>query len=67
VHAEGRFVSFATLKEALSLQADLRSKKARGERVIVNDRTCAAELAEQWLQMKKSSGKRPLRPRTARD
>jgi integrase len=67
VHADGRFVSFATLKEALSFQADLRSKKARGERVVVNDRTRFAELAEQWLEMKKQSGKRPLRPRTAQD
>ena len=65
VHADGRFVSFATLKESLAYQADLRAKRARGERVIVNDRTTFAELAEQWLEMKKRSGKRPLRPRTA--
>jgi integrase len=67
VHAHGKFVSFATLKEALAFQADLRGKKARGERVIVNDRTTFVALAEQWLEMKKSSGKRPLRPRTADD
>lgn len=67
VHADGRFVSFSTLKEALAYQADLRAKKARGERVIVNDRTTFAELAEQWLEMKRNSGKRPLRERTAEE
>jgi len=67
VHADGRFVSFATLKEALAFQADLRTKKARGVRVVVNDRTSFATLAEQWLEMKKTSGKRPLRSRTAED
>jgi hypothetical protein len=65
VHADGKFVSFATLKEALVLQADTRARKARGERVIVSDRTTFGELAEQWLEAKKTSGKRPLRPRTA--
>lgn len=67
VHANGRFVSFATQKEAVAYQADLRSKKARGERFIINDRTTFAEFAEQWLEMKRNSGKRPLRPRTAKE
>jgi integrase len=67
VHTDGKFVSFPTLKEALAYQADLRAKRARGERVIVNDRTTFADLAEQWLEMKKNSGKRPLRPRTANE
>jgi integrase len=65
VHADGKFVSHATLKEALAYQANLRAKKARGERILVNDRTTFAELAEQWLEMKRNSGKRPLRARTA--
>jgi integrase len=65
VHHGGRFVAAGTTeKEALALQADLRGRKARGERVVVNDRTTFAELAEQWLEAKSNSGKRPLRRRT---
>src|SRR5438105_4312627 len=61
----GRFTPAATLKDALALQGDLRSRKARGERVVINDRTKFSELAAEWMELRKTSGKRPLRARTA--
>ncbi len=42
----------ATEKEALAVQANLRARQARGEKVVVNDRTTFAELAEQWFTVK---------------
>src|SRR4051794_15609807 len=48
----GKFVSAPTLRDALALQGDLRSRKARGERLVVNDRTKFAQLAEEWFEVK---------------
>ena len=63
VSFQGGFVpAGATEQEALAKQADLRRQKARGERVVVNDRTTFADLAEQWFE-----GKTKLRPRTRAD
>lgn len=57
----GRFVPAQTLRDALALQGELRSRKARGERVMVNDRTTFAQLAEEWFDAKSPR----LRGRTA--
>lgn len=61
----GRFTPTPTLKDALALQGDLRARKARGERVVINDRTKFSELVEEWLALRSTSGRRPLRARTA--
>src|SRR5262249_39940969 len=42
----------ATEREALAKQANLRSRKARGERAVVTTRVTFAEVAEQWLESK---------------
>jgi integrase len=58
VHAAGRYHrAGATEKEALTLQASLRGKLARGERV--GDTVTFAALAEEWL-----ASKHRLRPWT---
>ncbi len=63
VYFQGGFVAAgATEHAALAKQAELRRRKARGEKVVVNDRTTFAELAEQWFD-----GKTKLRPRTRAD
>jgi Phage integrase, N-terminal SAM-like domain len=41
-----------TEREALALQAELRSRKARGERVVVAPKRTVAELAAEWLDGK---------------
>jgi integrase len=62
---DGRHVRCGTRDEALEMLERLRGAKRRGERVAVNDRTTFAELAEQWLESKKASGRRPLRRSTS--
>jgi integrase len=62
VFFDGRYVAAgATEREALAKQADLRGRKSRGERVVVNDRTTLAQLAEEWYEAKAPR----LRKRTA--
>lgn len=51
----------STQSEALAKQAELRGQKARGERIVVNDKTTFGQLAEEWY----ASKARVLRPRTA--
>jgi integrase-like protein len=34
------------------MQANLRTRKARGEKIVVNDKTTSAELAEEWFEAK---------------
>src|SRR5581483_5220300 len=51
----------STESEALAKQAEVRGQKARGERIVVNDKTTFAQLAEEWY----ASKARVLRPRTA--
>jgi integrase len=64
VYFQGSFVPAGTTeREAVTKQAELRRQKARNERVVLNDRTTFAELAEQWLKGKTTK----LRPRTIAD
>lgn len=64
VYVDGKYVPVqGGEREALALQADLRGRKARGERVVVNDRTKFEQLAEEWFEVKSAR----LRPRTATD
>lgn len=53
------------LDEALEKLAEVRRAARRGERVILNDKTRFDELAPEWLDLRKTSGKRQLRARTA--
>jgi integrase len=53
VYAQGRYVKAGTTeREALALQADLRTRSARGQRVIVPPKITGAELFEQWFEQK---------------
>ncbi|HET8893021.1 MAG TPA: tyrosine-type recombinase/integrase [Gaiellaceae bacterium] len=53
VYFQGKYVTAgATEKDARNKQSDLLGRKARGERVVVNDRTTFAELAESWYESK---------------
>ena len=63
---DGKHVRCASRDEALETLERLRGSKRRGERVAVNSKLTFAELAEQWLEARKSSGRNPLRERTAR-
>src|SRR5205823_1824757 len=64
VYSDGKYVAVqGGEREALAVQADLRGRRARGERVVVNDRTKLAQLAEEWFESKSVR----LRPRTATD
>lgn len=56
----GKYVTVKTEKEALALQAELRTRKTRGERIVVNDKTRFSDLAEEWFATKSLR----LRPRT---
>jgi len=49
-----------TEKAALELQAELRQRAGKGERIVVNSKATFSELAESWF-----AGKR-LRPKTTR-
>lgn len=49
VHDRGKFVpAGATERAALAKQADLRAKRARGERVVVASRKTFSEVSEEW-------------------
>jgi integrase len=62
VFFQGGYVSAGTTEtEARAKQSELLGRKARGERVVVNDRTTFAELAESWYEAKAPR----LRKRTA--
>jgi integrase len=63
---DSKHVRCATRDEALETLERLRGSKRRGERVVVNSRVTFAELAEQWLETRKTSGRNPLRERTQR-
>ena len=63
---DGRHVRCETETDALEALEKIHGAKRRGERIAVNDKTTFAELAEQWLEARKTSGRRPLRTRTAR-
>ncbi len=53
VYFRGKYLAAgSTEKEALAKQAELRRRQGRGEKVIVNDRTTFAEVAEQWYSLK---------------
>lgn len=57
----GRYVPAGeSEREALAKQAELRGKEARGERVVLNDRTTFRDLAETWFESKSAR----LRTRT---
>ena len=43
-----------TLREALALQSDLRSRKAKGERVVVASKRSVRELGEAWFEAERS-------------
>lgn len=62
---DGRHVRCDTRAEAQETLERLHGRKRRGERIAVNDRTTFAELAEEWLEKRKTSGRNPLRARTA--
>lgn len=64
VYTDGRYVPVqGGEREALALQADLRGRKARGERVVINDKTKFEQLADEWFEAKSLR----LRPRTRTD
>lgn len=64
VHEKGKFVPAGrTETEALAKQAEIRGKRARGERVIVASRVELKFVAEEWF----SDVSRRVRPSTARD
>jgi integrase len=53
VYAQRKYVpAGTTLAEAKAVQADLRGRAARGERVIVAPKVTFTELSEQWLAAK---------------
>jgi integrase len=59
-HHGGYLAAGSTEAEALALQASFRTKKARGERVIVPSKVTFKEAAEEWF----SDAERRLRPGT---
>ena len=62
VYDRGKFVpAGSTERAALAKQADLRAKRARGERVVVASRKTISEVAEEWY----TNAARRLRPGTA--
>src|SRR3954451_9573198 len=53
VYHDGQFVKVeGGEREALALQAELRGRKSRGEKVVVNDKTTFAQLANEWYEAK---------------
>jgi integrase len=61
VYYKGRFLAAGnTEREALTKQAELRGKQARGERVVLPSKKTFAEAAEEWFQTKQAR----LRPWT---
>jgi Phage integrase, N-terminal SAM-like domain len=62
VYFQGKYAPAGTTEgEARNKQSELLGRKARGEKVVVNDKTTFAELAEQWYEAKAPR----LRKRTA--
>ena len=53
VYFDGKWVKAGTTeREAVAKQAELRSRKARGERAILPTKVTFGEVAEQWLESK---------------
>jgi integrase len=55
------------LDEAIERLAEARKAARRGERVVTNDRTKYADYFSEWIELRETSGKRPLRARTAKE
>jgi integrase len=62
----GKRLSFATRDEAEEALDRIRGARRRGERFVIDRRTTFEALSREWLEGKKTSGRRPLRPSTAK-